>query len=68
MDYYAHLAVEAMERGGYRVSPADRVPGLYDIEGLARDVTIDQLWMLSQSYGAWNQNAFATNAFGLPPA
>jgi hypothetical protein len=56
-DYTTQLAIEALERAGHRVSPADRVPGLYNIDGVARDVTAGQLFQLSQSHGTWNQDA-----------
>jgi hypothetical protein len=72
--HYLQYAVDALERAGHRVVAADRVPGLYDVGTVARDVTEGQLWQLAQVHGAWNHrpdawagNAFATNAFGLPP-
>ncbi len=40
------IVAESMERlrsAGYEVSPADGVPGLWDVAGLARDVTTNQL-------------------------
>lgn len=54
MDYYATLAIDALGNAGHAVTPADRVPGLFDVAGIARDVTVGQLWQLSQQHGRWN--------------
>lgn len=54
MDYYATIATEALSRAGHAVTAADWVPGLYDIDGIARDVTVGQLFQLAQQHGQWN--------------
>jgi hypothetical protein len=48
---YAIVAKKMLEQAGYQVTPADRVPGLWNVEGLARDVTINQLIDLAQQHG-----------------
>jgi len=45
------LALKWLRAAGYEVTPADGVPGLWDIDGLARDVTINQLFQLATRHG-----------------
>lgn len=42
-----------LEQAGYQVLPTD-VPGLFDVPGLARDVTLGQLCDLASRHGAIN--------------
>lgn len=52
-------AKAALERGGYVVRMADGAPlvpggpGLFDVEGLGRDLTEGQLISLAHRHGAW---------------
>lgn len=48
---YTIIAVRMLEAAGHKVTPADGVPGLYDVEGLARDVTLGQLRQLAAEHG-----------------
>jgi hypothetical protein len=45
------VAIHQLQEAGYRVTPADGVPGLWNIEGLANDVTTGQLCALSEQHG-----------------
>jgi hypothetical protein len=66
MDYATQLAISSLEQAGYPVTPADRVPGLYDVDGLGRDLTLGQLWSLSQRYGRWNQHRPSSSPVSRP--
>jgi hypothetical protein len=45
------LSADALERAGFKVTPADGVPGLWNVEGLAHDVTTNQLHDLATKHG-----------------
>ncbi|MBX9645354.1 MAG: hypothetical protein K2W91_14815 [Novosphingobium sp.] len=40
-----------LENAGYSVTPADRVPGLWNVADLARDITTNQLRQLAREHG-----------------
>lgn len=44
------VAFRMLEAAGYTVTPTN-IPGLWDIEGLARDVTLGQLRQLAEKHG-----------------
>lgn len=45
------LSIDALQRAGFHVFPAEGVPGLWNVEGLARDVTTNQLHDLADKHG-----------------
>jgi hypothetical protein len=45
------VAFKMLELAGHRVTAADRVPGLWNVDGLAHDVTTAQLHQLAQQHG-----------------
>lgn len=48
---FTAVATQMLRDAGYKVTPADMVPGLWDVEGLARDVTTAQLHQLAKQHG-----------------
>jgi len=50
MTDYVTFSAESLKRAGYEVRPTD-IPGLWDIDGLARDVTTGQLHDLARRHG-----------------
>jgi hypothetical protein len=48
--HYNVIAFRMLEAAGYKVTPTD-IPGLWDIEGLARDVTLGQVRQLAGEHG-----------------
>jgi len=49
---YAVVAFQHLKDAGHEVTPADGVPGLWDIAGIARDVTTGQLIAIANERGA----------------
>ena len=47
----AIVAMQQLDAAGHKVSPADGVPGLWNVDGLARDVTTNQLFDLAERHG-----------------
>lgn len=48
------VAMHMLDAAGHKVTPAGDIPGLWNVEGLARDVTTDQLLDLAKQHGqAW---------------
>jgi hypothetical protein len=49
---YSTLAMQSLEKAGYKVTVADGcIPGLWNVQGLASDVTTNQLLDLADSHG-----------------
>jgi hypothetical protein len=48
---FAMEALRWLENAGFRVEPAEGVPGLFNVEGLARDLTVAQVTSLAQRHG-----------------
>jgi hypothetical protein len=44
-------AVDMLQRAGHPVSPADGVPGLWNVEGIANDLTTAQLLEVAGKHG-----------------
>lgn len=44
-------AIYQLQEAGYAVTPAEGVPGLWNVAGLARDVTTGQLCDLASRHG-----------------
>ena len=44
-------AFQALDAAGHKVTPADRVPGLWNVEGIADDVTSGQLLDIARQHG-----------------
>lgn len=44
------VAMKMLEAAGYQVTPTD-IPGLWDVQGLANDVTLGQLRQLAEQHG-----------------
>jgi hypothetical protein len=49
---YAAVAFRQLKDAGHEVTPADGIPGLWDIAGIARDVTTGQLMAIANERGA----------------
>lgn len=49
---FAVIAFERLRSAGHPVTPAGDIPGLWNVEGLARDVTTNQLLDLADQHGA----------------
>lgn len=45
------VAMQMLDDAGFKVTSAERVPGLWNVDGLARDVTTNQLLQLASQYG-----------------
>lgn len=54
---FTAVATQMLRDAGYKVTPADMVPGLWDVEGLARDVTTAQLHQLAEATWLCADNA-----------
>lgn len=48
---FAIIAKRMLDEAGHTVTPADGIPGLWNVEGLARDVTTNQLCDLAERHG-----------------
>lgn len=48
---FNYVAFKMLEAAGYSITPADGIPGLWNIEGLARDVTLGQMRDLAERHG-----------------
>lgn len=66
-------AKAALERAGYEVRIADGspsefppgiIPALFDVEGLARDLTEGQLISMAHRHGAWGHAAIGAHRAG----
>jgi hypothetical protein len=51
--HYTFVAIKMLEAAGHKVTAADRVPGLWDVDGIAADVTTGQLHQLAEQHGHW---------------
>lgn len=51
MMMFAMEAKMRLENAGYRITLADGVPGLFDVEGLGRDLTLGQIRDLAARHG-----------------
>lgn len=49
---FVTISARRLELSGYRVTPADGVPGLWNVAGLAYNVTTNQLHDLADKHGA----------------
>lgn len=47
---FTYVAFKMLEAAGHRVSPTD-IPGLWNVEGIANDVTLNQLRQLAEQHG-----------------
>lgn len=48
---FVTVAAQQLKAAGHLVTPADGVPGLWNVDGLARDVTTNQLFDLAARHG-----------------
>jgi len=55
---FVTVSAMSLKAAGYEVTPADGVPGLWNVDGLARDVTTNQLHDLARRFGG---NLFTPN-------
>lgn len=46
------IAIQMLQNAGHEVTPAEGVPGLWNVAGIANDVTTNQLVDLAEKYGA----------------
>lgn len=49
---YITITIDRFRLAGHEVTPADGVPGLWNVAGLARDVTTNQLHELAERHCA----------------
>jgi len=60
------VAIEKLRAAGYHVQPADGVPGLWNVDGLARDVSSGQLAQIATAHGALIWPPLATGIYRNP--
>lgn len=48
---YFGVSAERIRRAGYSISPADGAPGLYNIDGIGRDLTEEQVFDAAERFG-----------------
>jgi hypothetical protein len=51
--HYTVIAVAMLDAAGHKVTPAGDIPGLWNVAGIADDVTTGQLCQIAEQHGQW---------------